>query len=125
MIHNILVIGGDCMYRLKQLREDRNLTQENLAKLLKVGRTTVTLWESGVNKPRADMLVKISEILECSIDDLLCTDRKEFRHKRKSANLSVEDISNILGISQEEYLDIEEGRKQASTKIRKLIEQIF
>ena len=59
------------MKELRRLREEKGLTQEQLANILGVNRTTVTLWEAGINKPRADMLIKLSEILKCSTDDLL------------------------------------------------------
>lgn len=57
--------------RLRELRERKGLTQEELAKLLNVGRTTVTLWEMGINKPRADTLPKVARALRCTVDDLL------------------------------------------------------
>lgn len=59
------------MKELRRLREKRGLTQEKLANILGVNRTAVTLWETGINKPRADMLIKLSKILQCSADDLL------------------------------------------------------
>lgn len=59
------------MGRLKELRLKRGLTQDELAKLLSVNRTTVTLWETGVNHPRASMLVRLAKILRCTVDDLL------------------------------------------------------
>jgi transcriptional regulator with XRE-family HTH domain len=61
------------MNKLKELREKQNLTQKELASKLSVGRTTVTLWERGKNKPRVTMLIKLSKVLHCSIDDLLCS----------------------------------------------------
>lgn len=61
------------MENLRKIREKRKMTQEQLAQKLDVGRTTVTLWELGVNSPRADMLVKLSKVLRCKVDDLLCT----------------------------------------------------
>lgn len=58
--------------KLRELREKRGLKQGELAKILGVGRTTVTLWERGVNKPRADMLPSVARALRCTIDELLC-----------------------------------------------------
>lgn len=57
--------------KLKELREKKGLTQEKLAEQLGVGRTTVTLWERGDNKPRIDMLVSLANILGCKVDYLL------------------------------------------------------
>ena len=57
--------------KLKELREKKGLTQEKLAEQLGVGRTTVTLWERGDNKPRIDMLVSLANIVGCKVDYLL------------------------------------------------------
>ena len=56
---------------LRKLREGQKLTQAQLAERLGVKRVTVTSWENGVNKPRADMLLKLSDVLKCPIDYLL------------------------------------------------------
>lgn len=60
------------MNNLRKKREEQKMTQEELGKALGVGRTTVTLWELGINKPRTDMLIKLSQVLNCSIEELLC-----------------------------------------------------
>ncbi len=57
--------------KLRELREKKGLTQEKLAEQLGVGRTTVTLWERGDNKPRIDMLVSLANVLGCNVDYLL------------------------------------------------------
>ncbi len=62
------------MLTIKQKREAAGLTQNDLSGLLGVGRTTVTMWESGEIMPRAKTLIKLAEILGCKVDDLL---RKE------------------------------------------------
>lgn len=62
------------MNKVRELRQKLELTQEELAKSLGVERTTVTKWEIGESKPRADMLVKLSRVLGCSVDVLLCND---------------------------------------------------
>lgn len=55
--------------QIKTYRLKRGLTQSELAQLLGVKRSTVTAWELGNNSPRAAMLVKLSSILNCRIDD--------------------------------------------------------
>lgn len=49
----------------------RNLTQEEVAKALDVARATVAMWESGKSKPRADTLLKLAKLYQCTVDDLL------------------------------------------------------
>ena len=60
------------MNTLREQRQRMNLTQEALAKALGVERSTVTKWEIGESKPRADMLVKLANFFGCSVDVLLC-----------------------------------------------------
>lgn len=56
---------------IKNLRVSRGLTQEMLAVQVDVERSTVAMWESGVSKPRADTLVQLAKVLDCTVDDLL------------------------------------------------------
>ena len=56
---------------LQHLRSTRNMTQEQLAMLVGVSRQSVTKWESGRAYPEMDKLIKISEIFDCSLDDLI------------------------------------------------------
>lgn len=58
------------MEGLKAARLSKGLTQQELAQKLGVVRETVSLWESGVNRINSEMLVRISDILDCSIDFL-------------------------------------------------------
>ncbi|WP_288763940.1 helix-turn-helix transcriptional regulator [uncultured Mitsuokella sp.] len=58
------------MQALKRLRLKRGLTQAELADILHVNRTTVTLWEKGINNPRTAMLMKLAKALHCKVDDL-------------------------------------------------------
>jgi transcriptional regulator with XRE-family HTH domain len=56
---------------IKAIRKQRGLSQEELAIRLHVVRQTVSKWEKGLSVPDSDMLVKIAEVLEVSIGELL------------------------------------------------------
>lgn len=58
----------------KKARENCGLTQQDLATILAVDQSTVCLWETGKTQPRAKILPKIANILNCSVDDLLSPD---------------------------------------------------
>ena len=49
----------------------RDLSQEEVAKVLGVNRTAVAKWETGANKPRLEKIVGLAKLLRCSVDDLL------------------------------------------------------
>lgn len=57
--------------KLKQLRKDNNLTQEDLAEKLYVTRTAISKWETGKDFPAIDSLKSISMLFQVSIDDLI------------------------------------------------------
>ena len=57
--------------RIKKLRKEYNLTQENLAEKVNVNRTTVAKWENGSLIPLNDTLIELSRIFNISIDELL------------------------------------------------------
>lgn len=56
---------------LQHLRAERNMTQEQLAMLLGVSRQSVTKWEAEKSYPEMDKLLKMCDIFECSLDDLI------------------------------------------------------
>jgi len=57
--------------RLKQLREERNITQSRLAELLSIDPRSYNRWERGGNVPQLDTLVKIADILNVTLDELV------------------------------------------------------
>ena len=56
--------------RLKQLRQDRGLSQAELAKLSGVPKGTLLQWEYGKRTPKLDAAVKLADALEVTLDEL-------------------------------------------------------
>lgn len=56
---------------IKKYRLKKGLTQENLANLLNVSKSTIGMWETGARKPDIIRLKKLAVILDCSVDSLL------------------------------------------------------
>ncbi len=56
---------------LQHLRGARNMTQEQLAMLLGVSRQSVSKWEAEKAYPEMDKLLKICELFDCSLDELV------------------------------------------------------
>lgn len=57
--------------RIKAAREKKNLTQEDLAGLIDISPTHVSVIERGTKVPRVDTFVAIANVLEVSADSLL------------------------------------------------------
>ena len=60
--------------KLRKLRTDRGLTQDDLAEKIYVTRTAISKWESDRGYPNIDSLKAISKFFSVSIDDLLSPD---------------------------------------------------
>ena len=56
---------------LKTLRKQKGFSQEELAARLHVVRQTVSKWEKGLPVPDADALIRLAEVLEVSVSELL------------------------------------------------------
>ena len=57
--------------RLMELREERNLTQNDIARAIDTSRTNIGRWEKGINEPAAGYLIKLAEFFEVTTDYLL------------------------------------------------------
>ena len=57
--------------KIAVLRKKKNLTQEQLSEILKVSRQSVSRWEMDAAFPETEKLIKLSKLLDCSIDYLL------------------------------------------------------
>lgn len=56
---------------LKTLRKQKGFSQEELATRLHVVRQTISKWEKNLSVPEADTLIRLAEILEVSVSELL------------------------------------------------------
>jgi transcriptional regulator with XRE-family HTH domain len=61
---------------LKELRNEKGLTQEQFAEIVMVSNRTVSRWENGNNMPDLDILIQISDYYEIDLRELLDGERK-------------------------------------------------
>jgi len=84
--------------KLLQLRKEKELSQENLAKDLNVSRQSVSKWESGQSLPDIENLIRLSDIFKISLDDLI--KEKELPKKESSPHKAFdEDPSERAAVS--------------------------
>lgn len=57
--------------RLKELRKEQNLTQQELADKLGINRCNITNWECGNRETNFKMLIQLADMLNVSTDYLL------------------------------------------------------
>lgn len=57
--------------RIKEEREKRNLTQDQLAQTLNVSRQAISKWELGTAYPDIERLITLSDFFDISLDNLI------------------------------------------------------
>ena len=100
--------------RLKELRIEKNLTQDQVATAIKTSRTNIGRWEKGENEPGATYIIELANFFQCSADFLLSRsdDLGNVTIKKDSSNgLSPEEeslISNFRTLPREERIQTAE-----------------
>ena len=81
---------------LKELRNEHNFTQEQLAEKLGVSRRTVSRWETGSNMPDLDLLIEMADYYGVDLRELLDGERKSEKMNKELEEtvLKVADYSN-------------------------------
>lgn len=70
--------------RIRDLREDKDLTQTKLAKLIDMSQTGYSKYETGENDIPTNILIKLAQLHETSVDYLLgLTDEKTVFSQQK------------------------------------------
>ena len=81
---------------LKQLRKEKNLTQEQLAEALNVSGRTVSRWETGSNMPDLSILVELADYYDVDIREIINGERKSenMENELKDTLTQVAEYSN-------------------------------
>ena len=85
--------------RIKKLRKERKFTQQHLANLLNMDKSSISKYETGVALPEPPIIEKLSDIFNVSVDYLLgrTDNRKSSLIKGYYKNNKVEiEIKNII-----------------------------
>lgn len=59
------------MIRIKELREEQNFTQQQIAQAIGGTQSNIAKWEKGIVQPTADAIIKLSIFFNVSADYLL------------------------------------------------------
>ena len=99
--------------RICKVRQDKHITQRELADLLFVTDKTISSWESNRTEPNLEMIIRLSEVLECTTSYLLygdsINDNIEMEIKVK---LSKEEYNNLYEIMDYKAKYIKDSKQQ-------------
>ncbi len=82
---------------LKQLRKEKNMTQESLAEYFNISGRSVSRWETGHNLPDLAMLVELSDYYDVDISEIILGERKSEnmnKEEKEKLNLIAEYAEN-------------------------------
>ena len=66
------IVGGEMLNRVKELRKEKGLTQQKLAKEVGISRSAIAMYETGECDPSSEMLKTLSIFFDVSTDYVLC-----------------------------------------------------
>ena len=81
--------------RIKDLREDRDMRQSDLATATGIDQRTISNYETGKTSPDAYALIKLADFFDVSIDYLVGRTSNDLSNNAKRAQI-IEKIKNEL-----------------------------
>lgn len=88
------------MNRIKFLRENLKLSQEELAEKLNLSKGIISLYEQEKRKPSLEILIKLSEIFNVSIDYII--GRTDLKNESIPIAASTKDNIDLSDVSNED-----------------------
>lgn len=89
----------DFASRLKTIRKDHSMTQQELADKSGLSRSSINTWESGRSLPLPDGLCALANALGCSTDYLLGRERED-------GLIVIDDSSNALSDVEQHIIEV-------------------
>lgn len=80
--------------KLKEIRISNNLTQEELSKIMEVGKGTVLNYEIGTRKAPITYLVRFAKYFQMSVDEILGTQKNIFEE------LTIEELKEVMNYAR-------------------------
>ena len=90
---------------LIDLRNEFNLTQEELSQKISVSRSAISKWERGINVPPPEVLLELSKIYNVSVNEILNGERDSNNNiKTENKNTTILCFSLILIFSSLKFI---------------------
>ncbi len=95
------------MNRIKFLREELNMTQQELADKINGAKSTIAMYEKGDRKPSMEVLISLSTIFNCSIDYLL--GQSDIRNPEELKKIPFANAGGLdtKGLDDEDLLELQ------------------
>ncbi len=82
---------------LKELRNEKSVTQAELAEVLGVSNRSISRWENGTTMPDFDLLIELAKYYDVEVGEILDGERKEDNMDTKTEKLmlKIADYNNV------------------------------
>lgn len=82
---------------LKELRNEKSVTQAELAEVLGVSNRSISRWENGTTMPDFDLLIEMAKYYDVEVGEILDGERKEdiMDKKTEKLMLKIADYNNV------------------------------
>ena len=91
--------------KIKEYRKLNNLTQQEFANKLGISRSTLSYYENGEVEPNIYTLLKLSEIMNCSIDYLFSIDDIDNTDVKINYSSYINDNEKAINTPKNNYID--------------------
>lgn len=86
--------------RIKQLRQEMNLSQEQLTEKLNVSQNMIAKIECGLRRPSVDFLIELAEFFEISLHYIVIGTSEEATDKKRQIEEAIEQIDQMMELLQ-------------------------
>ena len=93
--------------KLRELRNTKGLTQNELAEKLNVSGQTILNWENGIYEPKINQLIQLADIFNVSIDYLVDRPLQNYKANELIKELEKIDKDELLNFIKESLIKIE------------------
>ena len=105
--------------KLRQLRQNKNWSQQEVAHRLDISQPAYNKWETDQAKPNSNNLLRISEIFETDVYDLLDNTNNDFSNSKFEGTNIIANTNPTINVQSPELIQTVIDNQ---TKITQLIE---
>ncbi len=94
------MLGNGIAERIRTLRTERNLTQEQMALLLGISQKSIAAYESGAREPSPKVLITMARVFHVSTDFLLGIEEKKVLDVSGLSDHQIQTLLNLIDAFQ-------------------------
>ncbi|WP_245415775.1 helix-turn-helix domain-containing protein [Alteribacter populi] len=122
--------------RIKNLRNEKKITQKDLAHKLQVATTAVSAWERGANRPMVEKIAAMSEIFDVPFTYFFAEEMKNrnfgvflygerLRNLRKEKGWTQLEVARKVGVSKQTYSHYEKENRRPSLEMAYKLSEVY